>query len=52
MLKRASPAAAITSPVPMVARGPKRGRKRLAAVAPLMMPMEKGTKANPLLRAE
>ena len=36
----------------MSARGPKRGSSRLAAVAPVMMPSENGTKAKPDLRAE
>ena len=36
----------------MTARGPKRGRSRLANVAPPMMPSENGTKANPDLSAE
>ena len=36
----------------MTSRGPKRGSRRLASVAPVMMPTENGTKANPDLRAE
>ena len=36
----------------MTIRGPKRGSRRLARVAPVMMPTENGTKANPDLRAE
>ena len=36
----------------MTSRGPMRGRKRLASVAPVMIPSENGRKANPLLSAE
>ena len=36
----------------MTARGPKRGSRRLASVAPVMMPSENGTKAKPDFRAE
>ena len=36
----------------MTSRGPKRGSRRLASVAPVMMPSENGTKANPDFRAE
>ena len=47
-----SPPAASASPTIIRARGPIRGRSRLARPAPMMIPPEKGRKANPVLSAE
>jgi len=50
-LNQSSPNVAMERPGEHQARGPLRGRIRLAVVAPKMMPPEKGKKAKPVFSA-